>query len=80
MTSSLLTEGDLDRGRPPDVAEHAPQRRDGSRELPPDMCLQGHQPRRWRQGWEPGKGRVFGCTVCGRPWPGWPVRALMRCS
>ena len=63
--ATLLTEGDLDRGRPPDVAEYGLLRRDGSRELPPDMCLNGHQPQRWRQGWEPGKGRVFECTTPG---------------
>lgn len=65
MTTVLLTEGDLDRGRPVDCAEYGPLRRDGSRELPPDFCLRGHRPDRWRWGWEPGKGRVFECTVDG---------------
>lgn len=63
---TLLTEGDLDwrNGRPPDVAEYGLLRRDGSRELPPDLCLRGHRSR-FRWGWEPGYGRTFECSQPG---------------
>lgn len=66
MNAPLLTEGDLDRGRAPDVAEHGPLRRIGSQEMPPDMCLRGHRPDHWIWGHDPLKGgRVFYCPVKG---------------
>lgn len=61
----LLTEGDLDRGRQPDVALAAPQRwHSPTREAEPEWCRHGHRP--WFQhGWESGRGRVYACQVQG---------------
>ena len=64
MTAALLTEGDLDRQRPLDLAAQAPQRRDGSKELQPDFCRHGHRSR-FQQGWDPGRGRVYYCVEPG---------------
>lgn len=61
--SRLLTEGDLDRGRPLDVAASAPQRwHSPTREARPEWCLHGH-PAEFLEGWEPGKGRFYACQV-----------------
>jgi hypothetical protein len=63
--SALLTEGDLDRGRPPDVAARAPQRwLSPTREARPDFCLRGHRAG-FIEGWEPGRGRFYACQVKG---------------
>jgi hypothetical protein len=51
--TSLLTEGDVDRGRPV------------SRELRPDFCCHGHRSR--LIGWEPGHGLYYACQVPGCP-------------
>jgi hypothetical protein len=63
--TAILTEGDVDRGRGPDVAEHAFQRRAGSRELPPEFCRRGHRAPWFLLAWEPGKGRRYDCAVPG---------------
>jgi hypothetical protein len=69
----IRTLSDAERGRPLDTWPVALQRRSGSKELPPDFCLRGHPgphttavpipPQRFRQGWEPGHGRTYECTV-----------------
>jgi len=63
--TAILTEGDVDRGRGPDVAAHGWQRRSGSRELAPEFCRAGHRAPRFRAGWEPGRGRTYECTIPG---------------
>jgi hypothetical protein len=61
----IRTPSDMERGRPLDTWPVAPQRRDGSKELPPDACTRGHMAPRFLWGWEPGYGRTFHCTVDG---------------
>ena len=67
MLLTTVSEGDVDRGRPPDVAFHAPQRwsPDRRRELRPEFCLRGHRAPRFMLGWSPGWGRRYECTVRG---------------
>lgn len=63
--TALLTEGDLDRGRPLDVAASAPQRwHSPTREARPDFCRQGHTDG-FLEGWD-GR-RTYACKRPGCP-------------
>lgn len=63
--TALLTEGDLDRGRPLDVAAFAPQRwHSPTCEARPDFCLHGHHAG-FLEGWD--GHRYYACKVKGCP-------------